>query len=158
MQSKAIECWQYYLKPGIPDGMDRSFPFFLDSRQSVASQTALANEHSVMEIDNIVSKCKLHDISTCRFDVEIPTNELCIEEVRLHFNQIGISSCSADLEKNSEKLHSSNRNDHRRGISKFQTKSIEKVRLHVMIVYKNQSLSASDYDFMGFHLLNESIL
>jgi hypothetical protein len=126
-----VESRQYYPAPEVPDGMERSFPFFLDSRDPVESQIAIENEPSMMGIDlmeldymdNTESNCSPPHISSCRFNGGIPISELCIEAVSLHFNQIGISSCTAELED----VPSSNRAEYRQGNSRFQTKSINKL-------------------------------
>ena len=131
-KSKAnrAESRQYYPALEVPDGMERSFPFFLDSREPVESQTAIENKIPMMEIDlmeldftsNTESNRGQPYVSSCRFDGGIPISELCIEAVSLHFNQIGISNCTAEVEN----VPSSKRAEYR-GNSWIQTKSIDKL-------------------------------
>jgi hypothetical protein len=83
----------------------------------------------LMDLDFISKtelKCSplhLPHASNYRFDGGIPISELCIEAVSLHFNQIGISSCTAELEN----IPSSNRAEYRHGYSRNLSKSIDKL-------------------------------
>jgi hypothetical protein len=96
-----IDLYQCYPTPEIPEGLERSFPFFLDSRQPIESQTSIDNMVGMTELDcmdETDSYCSTSHILGFRFDVGISINELLNETVSSHVSQTRESSFTARSE------------------------------------------------------------
>mmetsp|Transcript_5570 Transcript_5570/g.12393 ORF Transcript_5570/g.12393 Transcript_5570/m.12393 type:complete len:121 (-) Transcript_5570:327-689(-) len=113
-EANQLDFCQHYPTPEIPEGLERSFPFFLDCRQPLGQrQISIDNENYVMELDcmdNTESNCSAYPISDFRFKGGIPISELLNGTVSSHFNKIDVSGCTVGRRN----VPSSNQHQHKR--------------------------------------------
>ncbi len=100
-RSKAhqIDSCQHYPTSEIPEGLERSFPFFLDSRQPIEAK--LPAKSSLTGIDHMemtVFSCHQQHVSSSRFDVGISIKNLLNGTVNSGLNKDSGSSCTAGNE------------------------------------------------------------